>query len=220
MHILTLLALFLTASATPYTPSTNASADQLKAFGGRLAKALQNPAAIGNGKSEYCFTSMTELHWFCFMGDRSSENKALRYDAKQVKTIFEHAKTDTYSGIDFSKVIVTSHFYQSDSFFMHNGTYELRGIFDKAAEYHVYYGAGCLVTESKDFSSMFKGTTLATYAKMQEPIKKEFRDAFYKTWDNKLPCIKVTIKGMQDRMDSTSFGEAEKNVPLEYIIKD
>jgi hypothetical protein len=79
---------------------------------------------------------------------RSPGGSIWRHSPKDVKAILEQATSTKDSGLDFSKVTVVSRHYQINSGILDSEEYELCGIFDRAANYIVYYGAGCLATEN------------------------------------------------------------------------
>jgi hypothetical protein len=139
----------------------------------------------------------------------------MHYSGSQVKSILEHAKTDTASSIDFNKITAVSTFLQSDNALRDwGGSYQLHGIFEGAYKHILYYGAGCLPIENKDFmSSRFKGTTVFKFKKMDALLQQMFRDALADAAHENyaLKCIQVCIVGQQEKGVDTNFGEAEKN---------
>jgi hypothetical protein len=215
------LALFSTAAAAPRLTTADATADQLKSLGTRLLSALKNPATFNLNQFENCRKIIHTQTWSCFISDRSPRDSALRYTAESVKAILENAKATKGSGIDLSKVVATSQYFENRGFFLDSGSYELRGIFKDAHLYNFFYGPGCMATENKSFPSKFKGMTVDKYMPTHVPIKEEFRRALDKAnlANMEVPCIKVFMFGSQDIGESTNFGEEERNAPLEGVAK-
>jgi hypothetical protein len=215
--LLATLALLSAAAAAPKRTTTNATDDQLKSISTRLVSVLKNPVAFRLNKDEKCRKNNIGTGWSCVIGDRAPHSSTLSYSAEHIKAILDHVKADTNSGIDFSKIVVTSMMYRPKNWL----EYELRGIHKGASQYNFYYVPNCLPTENKEFPSKFKGTTLHSFGSMQESAKEEFRRARTNAiYDNMpLSCTDVYILGSQETFDEVDFGEEEWNALLESAMK-